>query len=154
GHGQDGYTSYRGSAADDRLGAGYGYSAIDGGEGIDTVQFQTAADGYTLRTTDAGLEVLWYGTLATSLTNVERLGFQDDYIAFDLVAAQAYRLYRAAFERAPDKAGLGYWISRLDGGVSLKEVAAAFLASAEFGVAAGVRQDDAQFVDTLYRHVL
>jgi hypothetical protein len=29
----------------------------------------------------------------------------------DGAAGQAYRLYQAAFDRAPDKNGLGYWIN-------------------------------------------
>ena len=67
---------------------------------------------------------------------------------------QAYRLYRAAFDRAPDLEGVGFWITQLDRGLSLQQVASAFIGSAEFHGLYGSAPGDAQFVELLYRNVL
>jgi hypothetical protein len=60
-----------------------------------------------------------------TLINVERLKFADTAIALDTsgVGGQAYRVYKAAFNRTPDLGGLGYWIGGMDSGASLKSVA-------------------------------
>ena len=48
----------------------------------------------------------------------ERLTFSDANIALDIDgnAGQAHRIYKAAFDRAPDLGGLGFWINTLDNG--------------------------------------
>ena len=89
------------------------------------------------------------------MTNIERLKFTDVSIAFDTSgeAGMAYRLYKAAFSRAPDTAGLGYQMKALDDGLSLGQVAANFIASQEFQVKYG-SLSNAQFVIQLYLNVL
>ena len=62
-------------------------------------------------------------------------------------------MYQAAFNRAPDKAGLGFWMSHLDNGMSLQSVAKAFLESAEFQARYGALGNEA-FVNSLYTNVL
>jgi hypothetical protein len=91
-----------------------------------------------------------------TLANVERLQFSDQMVALDIdgTAGQAYRLYQAAFDRAPDKAGLGYWISMMDQGVSLQQAADGFVNSPEFASLYGANATDAQFVTALYQNVL
>jgi hypothetical protein len=70
----------------------------------------------------------------TTLANVERLQFSDQTVALDIGgnAGESYRLYQAAFNRTPDKVGLGYWIDAMDHGNSLMHVAGSFIDSAEF----------------------
>ena len=81
--------------------------------------------------------------------------FNDGQVALDVdgAAGQAYRLYQAAFDRAPDLEGLGFWIGAMDKGVGLQDVARSFVASAEFTGRYGPTTD-AQFLDLLYQHVL
>lgn len=67
---------------------------------------------------------------------------------------QAYSLYRAAFDRAPDKGGLGFWVDVLDKGTSLNEVAQNFIASQEFQGLYGAQPSNAKFVEALYQNVL
>ena len=90
------------------------------------------------------------------LVNVERIMFADAAVAFDIdgAAGQAYRLYTAAFGRTPDKAGLGYWIGMMDGGVKLEQAADAFAGSSEFASLYGADASDARFVELLYDNVL
>jgi hypothetical protein len=84
------------------------------------------------------------------------IGFSDSAVALDIsgVGGQAYRLYQAAFDRQPDKTGLGYWIKALDGGVTLEQVAAGFAGSKEFADLYGANPSDTQFTDLLYQNVL
>jgi hypothetical protein len=90
------------------------------------------------------------------LTNVERLKFADKAVALDTdgVGGQAYRIYQAAFNRTPDSGGLGFWISVMDGGASLKAVAGGFVDSAEFKAVYGASPTNAEIVTRLYDNVL
>jgi len=83
------------------------------------------------------------------------LHFQDASVATkpDGLAAQAYRLYQAAFGREPDLPGLGFQLSALGGGVSLAAVAQGFVDSAEFSKKYG-SVDNRQFTNLLYQNVL
>lgn len=93
-----------------------------------------------------------------TLSNVERLRFSDINLAFDSAAGQiagsAYRIYKAAFDRAPDLGGLGYWIDQLDNGGSLQTAASGFIHSAEFESLYGANSSDTLFVTKLYNNVL
>lgn len=64
-----------------------------------------------------------------ALTGIERRQFSDAQIAIDIDGAggQAYRLYRAAFDRTPDKEGVGFWMAMMDGGVEAAAVASGFI---------------------------
>ena len=96
------------------------------------------------------------------LVEVERLEFETpeangaNRIALDIDgdAGQAYRLYKAAFNRSPDTAGLGYWIANLDQGMSLRLVSTAFIGSAEFQALYGVDTSDSELIELLYNNVL
>ncbi|MFZ6723049.1 DUF4214 domain-containing protein [Undibacterium sp. Ji49W] len=64
-------------------------------------------------------------------------------------------MYQAAFNRTPDKAGLGYWIGQLDKGAeSLSHAAAGFVNSAEFKQMYGTNISDNMFLTALYNNVL
>lgn len=93
-----------------------------------------------------------------SLTSIERLKFTDSILALDVNghAGEVYRLYQAAFDRTPDRAGLSYWVNSLDHGSSLSSAAGNFIASNEFRTAYGNPQtlSNTQFLDLLYAHIL
>jgi Domain of unknown function (DUF4214)/Bacterial Ig-like domain len=97
------------------------------------------------------------GTGKTTLGNIERVMFTqgDDVVALSQNGqlGQAWRLYQAAFDRAPDKGGLGYWLFQQQKGLSLDDVAQNFLTSKEFVERYGV-QTNAEFVNSLYHNVL
>jgi hypothetical protein len=90
-----------------------------------------------------------------SLIRVERVQFEDTSVALDIegVAGQAYRIYKAAFDRAPDIAGLGYWIDAMDKGAELTSVAGGFIGSTEFQSRYG-STSDTDFIRLLYENVL
>ena len=87
---------------------------------------------------------------------MERIQFSDKTIALDIDgnAGQAYRIYQAAFDRKPDNSGLKYWISQIDGGSSLENVANAFIGSQEFQYKYGNNLSNGEFVTKIYNNVL
>ncbi len=96
------------------------------------------------------------GAARTVPPGVATIVFADLTIATDKagVAAQAFRLYQAAFDRVPDSAGLGFHISAMEGaGVSLTEVAQSFVDSPEFKARYGAL-NSAAFVTQLYQNIL
>jgi len=95
-----------------------------------------------------------YETL--ELKHVERVSFNDGSIARDVDgnAGQAYRVYKAAFNREPDQGGLGYWIAQMDSGMNMVEVAARFIDSSEFRAMYGTSPTDEQYLTKVYQNVL
>jgi hypothetical protein len=142
-------------AGDDVITMLSGHHNVDGGAGTDTVVFSGAKAQYTVTQTDTGLKVAWGGGVDV-LTGVERLQFSDGAVAYDTdgAAGQAWRMYRAAFDREPDGPGLGYWIQALDHHVTLRDLADSFIKSTEFAQQYGDNPSNAAFVARLYNNVL
>lgn len=138
--------------------------SIDGGAGFDRAVYlgyagmyvvKGAAGGYTVAPYDSGRA----GAKADTLAGIERIHFtlSNDVLALDVdgVAGKAYRLYQSAFDRAPDKAGIGFWINAMEkGGATLLQVAQGFIASDEFNTKYGANASDIDFVTRLYKNVL
>jgi hypothetical protein len=138
-----------------------------GGAGHDTrsVGVYHDRDEVVVTRTPGGFEVQSADGEKTVVAGVERLAFvgramnminDEDYVALDTdgVAGQAYRLYQAAVDRTPDEAGLGYWIHQMDRGMSLTDVAQAFMAGSEFRSLYGSNLSDTGFITALYDNVL
>lgn len=91
-----------------------------------------------------------------TLQGIERLAFADQAVALDIdgVAGEAYRIYRAAFDRTPDAPGLGFWIGRMDANVTLDRLAESFVASQEFLDLYGAAPTNADMVTRLYENIL
>lgn len=94
-----------------------------------------------------------------TLNSIERLQFDDGVLALDVDdnPGLAFRLYHAAFDRAPDLKGLGYWIAQLDSGaIDPLWMAHAFILSNEFSSLYGdyrqIPADD--FLTLLYKNIL
>ncbi len=92
------------------------------------------------------------------LLDVERVVFSDGTLHIDTGAGEtsgfAYRIYQAAFDRAPDAGGLDYWIDVLDSGAKdAFDVAADFLYSVEFQRTYGQLSNQA-FIEELYENIL
>ncbi len=141
--------------------AGVGSERLDGLGGVDTVSYAGVRSGFTvLRDPGASGTATVIDNVGQSgvdtLVSVERIAFSDVSVALDIdgIAGKAYRLYQAAFNRTPDKAGVGYWIKQMDAGQSLEQVAAGFAGSAEFKQLYGANASDVQFVELLYNNVL
>lgn len=130
-------------------------TVVNGFDGVDTAVYQGARASYTIDRNADGSYAVYYSGGGDTLVNVERLAFSDAKVAIDISGngGMAYRLYQAAFDRAPDAGGLGYWINALDHGAGLAPVAQSFIDSAEFQSKFGSPGND-QFVTLLYQNVL
>lgn len=145
-----------GTAGNDLLAGGKG-AKLDGGAGLDVAQYAGYWGEYTIMRLPDGVTVRHSQSGATdTLAGVERLVFQERAIALDIDgnAGQAYRLYRAAFDREPDQAGVGYWISALDHGASMTDISAAFLRSEEFQDLYGTGLSNTELVGEMYHNIL
>jgi len=155
---------------------GYGSNDyFDGKAGTDTAIYRGTFKEYTMvlsstidRTDPAGVNRLTCYTMTDTianrdgvdtLINVERFQFSDMTLALDTGAKQTagsgYMLYKAAFNRTPDAGGLGYWINKMDTGMSYNDVAKNFVTSAEFKTAFGGSNPTVEVLVTkLYNNVL
>ena len=118
--------SLTGTTRNDMLSGGSGADSLFGGGGRDTLLGL------------AGNDLL--------------LGESRDAV-FDPVAAQVFRLYQAALDRAPDLAGHLGWTARLLAGTPLLSAITGFVGSAEFQRTYGAT-GNADFVTLLYNNVL
>jgi serralysin len=90
---------------------------------------------------------------------VEKIVFSDQVLELQPseTLKSVDRLYRAAFARSPDEAGMGYWLDRSQEGAKLRDIAEGFVSSAEFLMrygTVGSSQGDALFVQAMYQNVL
>ena len=159
--GADGDFLYGGDGKD-LLDGGAGNDVLDGGAGIDRALFTGLRSDYSITRSQASAAVTVLdnrgaaGDGRDTLTNVERVTFADGHFALDIdgVGGTVYRLYRAAFDRAPDLIGQGFWMEMMDRGVSADTVAASFIGSKEFTDLYGAAPTNAEFVTRLYQNVL
>jgi hypothetical protein len=150
-------TSQATSGSDLFVNAGKG-AAVDGGAGIDTVIIPGLRSDYRLyKLEDGRIQVQpAKGGASEVLGNIERIYFSDQALALDIDghAGEAFRMFFAAFDRFPDRAGLGFWIEQLDAGASLRAMADAFINSSEFVATHGRMLSNTEFVDVLYYNIL
>jgi Ca2+-binding RTX toxin-like protein len=149
-----------GGSGNDVLMGGAGNDTLIGGSGTDSAHFGGTRSDYTITHGADGIQVVdrrgSAGDGSDILIGVERLHFADTSLALDLdgAAGQAYRLYRAAFDRAPDLGGAGYWMARLDAGATLDDIAAGFATSREFADLYGSAPSNEDVVLRMYRNIL
>lgn len=153
-----------GTAGADVLKAGAGNNGVDGGAGIDTVVYAGSHNNFTITQADWGFDVVdkTGANGHDSLINVERIQFDDGYVAIDIDgnAGELYRLYSAAYGREPDAAGVGYWLMRMDGGTSIQQVSREFMLGGdgkgqpEFVQLYGANANNSTFLTQLYHNIL
>lgn len=135
-----------------------GAHQIDGGTGFDTLVFDAKLNEVQINQSGSAYQIQFVsGTDVDLVSNVERVQFNDQNIAFDIngTGGQAYRVYQAAFNRKPDLTGLGYWINDLDHGSNLTNVAGGFFVSPEFVALYGSSTPtDNVLITRLYQNVL
>ena len=149
-----------GTDGNDVLVSTSGNDMINGGKGTDTVVYHGNMADYSVAATATGFTVTdnagHDGT--DMLSNVERLQFNDGNIALDVngsgVGGEVYRLYQAAFNRAPDLPGLGFWMSAMDAGKPLIDVANGFMHSDEAIKLYGASPSNQDLITAMYHNVL
>ncbi len=146
----------KGGAGADILLAGSGSNVVDGGGGKDTMRLDGAYQNWTISASSNKVDLTSFTAAAKNSTvNVERFVFDDYTLAFDAqgAAGQGYRLFEAAFDRAPDLKGLAFWISKLDAGVGLRQIAEGFVSSNEFKTLYANAASNEAYVQALYKNV-
>jgi len=146
-----------GSSGTDNFTATPEDQSFDGGDGLDSFTVTGNRDTVSVSKASDGTLTVTGATVGTdTLVNIERIKFSDGTLAFDDTgsAGQTYRLYQAAFKRTPDEAGLSHNVNLMDGGMSIYDMANAFIGSLEFQNTYGANVDDTQFLTLLYQNVL
>lgn len=145
-----------GDAAANLFTPGEGDNAIDGMGGMDVAKYSGTRASYTVKKEVFGYSVKDAAGGHDTLVNIERIQFADKWLALDVngVAGQVYRIYQAAFDRVPDAGGFSYWLSAMDKGYSLNQVANFFMGNKEFIDMYMSDPSDANFINQLYAHVL
>ncbi len=162
--GGKGNDSLFGHGANDVFEGGEGNDFIYGGEGVDIVlrslpDFEVNYLGeQSFKLRSSGYEGI------DSLFNVERiyignLDLPSRIIGLDINQGESsgsvFRLYNAAFNRAPDGFEVGYHVNDIENNeFHLLDIARNFLLSPEFSKTYGVNQSDEDYVKTLYKNVL
>ena len=136
-----------------------GDDILNGGGGVDTAIYSGQYQQYQIDVAvGAIVDTQVNRDGKDTLVNIERLHFSDTNVALDIgkgeIGGEAYRIYKAAFDRAPDAGGLGFWINAMDDGASLTSVAGGFIASPEFKQLYGANVTDRDFVTKVYKNVL
>lgn len=145
-----------GGLGNDVLTGGKGNDFLTGDAGTDTAAYAGLRSAYTFTEERNGTRTVSGPEGTDTLKSIERLKFSDGILALDIdgAAGQAYRIYQAAFNRAPDAKGLSFWIDVMDHGVTLRDVAGGFVSSPEFQSLYGTNPSNASIVDKLYENVL
>lgn len=146
-----------GGAGDDLISSGAGNDVIDGGIGFDRATYTGLFRAYAPSVSNGVLTVHGAAAEGTdTLTGVEAITFKDGVFQTDPNAAfaQVLRAYDTVLGRAPDPAGLDFYVDRMeDSGMSLIGVANDLSGSREFQAATGGLSNGA-FVDYVYNHAL
>ena len=152
--GDAGNDTITGGAAGDILVGGAGNDTLDGGAGIDTALYVGNSRSYS---TVSATQVAGGSQGGTdALSNIEILRFLDGRISYDTsdVSTVVYRLYDAAFDRAPDVFGLAdYSRAIASGQLSVQQILEVFAGSAEFQARYGALNNE-QYVREMYRFSL
>lgn len=155
--GTAGHDSLNGGAGDDILTASGGNDLLEGGSGADIALYSIAREAASV-IIEQDRTLVTVNSETDRLTTIERISFLDGTLVLDVendIAATVYRLYKASFDRAPDNVGLSWNVAALEErGLSLTQLADAFLQSAEFIDLYGSDISVSTYVELLYNNVL
>ncbi|HYD93831.1 MAG TPA: DUF4214 domain-containing protein, partial [Noviherbaspirillum sp.] len=152
-----------GDDGDDALFGGAGQDLVCGGRGTDTVTYGQNRADYAIERNGKIVTVrsLKDATDADTLVNVEKISFGDGTLTVSDDGAPAALpelvagLYAAFYKRAPDNAGLQYWIEQANAGqLSLRDMADRFAGIAKFGELYPDSLSTEAFVAKIYQNVL
>ncbi|WP_228892423.1 DUF4214 domain-containing protein [Pseudoduganella aquatica] len=123
---------------------------------VSVKQFPGLREDYTISAGAASMTVTSKAGAQVAVPADSTLRFDDCSLVFGTgsAAARILRLYQAAFNRAPDAAGLSYWAPLLEQGASLDTIATGFATSSEYQALYGKSPGAQATVDNLYRNVL
>ncbi len=152
-----------GSALNDTFIAGSGTHIINGGGGVDTIDFSSPSTQSIITVSGSSITISQPGTNDT-IANIQNVVFSDTTIQSSWLTeaaalppanfASLTEMYLAYFNRAPDSLGLDYWASRLSEGMSLPQIAASFSVQSETVTQYPANLSTQSFVTDVYQNVL
>ena len=145
-----------GTDANDVFEVNGGNDTIVGNGGYDIVRYASTRTESLVTCSDAGVGVHTLGQGKDTLIGIERIEFSDRVVDFGnhTDAACMYRIYDAVFNRAPDDAGIGFWVHALENGYDLLGLATHFMRSDEFRSMYGDNPTNRDLVTGYYRNIL
>jgi len=171
--GGDGEDTLEGGDGADTLFGGGGNDRLVGGAGRDEARYEGALDRFAVTIRDESVTVTDRsgGLGSDTIVGVETARFDSgawfapggalNLSAYTGVAGLSAKeltifveMYIAYFNRAPDAAGLFYWGTRLEDGMSLGDIASSFFAQKESREVFPNAADSAALVDAAYDNLL
>ncbi len=156
-----------GFAGDDIVLASNGHDTIDGGVGQDSVTYSGALKNFSVTKMSTSYQVKNGSVKLDSLSNIERLNFDDFKVNLTVQAESAKaslanvhkveELYVAFFNRIPDAEGLEYWITQMNAGQKIVQIAESFYgAGVAFSNLTGFTSTmtNTDFINVVYKNVL
>lgn len=160
-YGGNGADVLLGGLGNDFLSGGGGNDTLNGGEGFDVADYlqytyNPAAPAFTVR--EDGYVLIALGNDTDVLIDVERIAFENGDLRFDSGRLEsfgaAYRFYVSILGREPDPAGLDFYVSLLDRGISLFSIAEDIFTSPEFASNFGSNLSIVEFLNRVYQNIL
>lgn len=163
----DGDDTLIGGAGNDVFVASDGNDTVEGGGGLNTLIIETTLS--EIATQQRGNDLVFlYDGLEITTTDIDYVAFQDGVyaivgsdapVSFETAARagdQITLVYNAGLNREIDSSGLNHWVSELNTGGSLNDLATGIINSQEFKSAFGDVEEGeaADFVQILYTNVL
>lgn len=137
----------------DTIVAGMGDSTVEGGEGYAIVQLKGDRSDYVVTTDANGKAVISGMGSTTNVSGIQYIALEGGdalILAKDETEAAVTTLYETTFGRAADAYGLEFWFDMARAGVSLNDIAKAFVNSAEYTSVVG-NITDAAFINNLFK---
>jgi hypothetical protein len=159
-YGGNGKEDLVGGVGNDFISGGLGSDRLDGGEGFDIADclaYEFDAGSFPIND-DGTVSLTGGGGDIDTLISIEAVAFSDGDLRFALGALEsfgaAYRFYTSILNREPDGAGLDFYVSLLDDGVSLFDIAQDISTSQEFVESFGSDLDTETFLGRVYQNIL
>ena len=155
-YGGDGNDILRGGLGNERFHGGAGDDELRGSSGLDVALYDQPRAMYKAGRVDGVFTVKEPSGSTDKLFEMERIHFPDGALALDVkgVAGQVYRLYQAAFDRTPDRDGVGFWIGAADSGTDMTTISMNFMRSPEFASLYGAAPTNEALVRLFYANAL
>lgn len=158
-----------GTEKNDQFASQYEDETFNGAVGKDTVSYSNKLSAYTIKNKGSHFEVSSKSGVdgIDTLINIETLQFSDINLNLEIQSkaagssnadiAQLIELYIAFFNRIPDANGLSYWISEMQSGQKISQIAESFFKAGTMYTSLtgySVNMSDADFINTIYKNTL
>lgn len=155
--GGSGNDTFTGNIANNVFKGNSGNDYMDGGSGINTSLYNGLISDYLINKAAGAIADKVAGRDGVdTIVNIQRLTFSDFTDLLNMSSKSdniVYNLYQTAFGRFADESGFTVWANSVDtDGVTLTQVANAFISSPEFTAKYGANVANADFLAAAYQY--